>query len=334
MLDVSEVIDFRSFFTRYFKMAAHERVVSESGIEKVSNIDFRGFESENSPVNDEANCADVKLSDFIRNLPGLPSSNPSLNRSTTDVVSTTSDSGPLEDGSEVNCAAKTGTCDNSTTIEEDAPATLIEHPVTLNTERTVEKNRDKHSSRHKSSRDCRKCSERRKTKRCNVGVQCRIDRHLGKSNAPQSSIPKSLYTSNSVPHWEHHKYASLIKLETYPNGNASFLHMWQEEIDALNLNEREMKELADEFLKVCFFYFLLRFAFIYQQLIFSFSSHLVKMNMVFLIMSCLLCITPQLTCLISWITWLKTTQTSLSKMEFLDEILTLKVPTWFILKIR
>ncbi|EFX90309.1 hypothetical protein DAPPUDRAFT_11849, partial [Daphnia pulex] len=48
------------------------------------------------------------------------------------------------------------------------------------------------------------------------------------------------------------KYASLIKLETYPNGNASVLHMSQDEIDGLNLNERELKELADEFLKLSF----------------------------------------------------------------------------------
>ncbi len=235
-------------------MATHEggSVLSDSGLEKVSKLDFTGFESENSPVNDEGNSADMKLSEFIRNLPGLPSNNPLLNTSTNDVVSCDAASGPLEDSSELTSAVKTENCDNSTTKEEGASVTLIEHPVSSKSERTEEKNRDRHSSRHKSSRDCRKCNERRKTKRCNVGVQCRIDRHLGKSNAQHSVIPKTLHSSNLVPHWEHHKYASLIKLETYPNGNASVLHMWQEEIDALNLNEREMRELADEFLKVCF----------------------------------------------------------------------------------
>jgi hypothetical protein len=169
---------------------------------------------------------------------------------TNDVVSCDAASGPLEDSSELTCAVKTENCDSSAIKEEFAPATLPEHPKTSSkSEKSDVKSRDRHS-RYKSSRDCRKCNERRKTKRCNVGVQCRIDKHLSKSNALQAYIPRSIYSSTSVPHWEHHKYASLIKLETYPNGNASVLHMSQDEIDGLNLNERELKELADEFLKV------------------------------------------------------------------------------------
>ena len=231
-----------------FKMATHEGSVPSSPVLKtVSQLDFTGFESESSPVSEEANVADIKLSEFIRNLPGLPSNNPLLTRSTSDIVSCDAASGPLEDSSELNCAVKTETCDSLKTKEEESSSKISEN--VSKTERSEEKTKDRHS-RHRSSRECRKCYERRKTKRCNVGVQCRIDKHLGKSNALQS-IPKPLYSSSAMPHWEHHKYASLIKLETYPNGNASALHMWQEEIDRLNLNEKEMKELADEFLKVC-----------------------------------------------------------------------------------
>jgi hypothetical protein len=204
----------------------------------MSKLDFTGFESENSPVNNEENVVEVKLSEFIRNLPGLPSNNSLL--TTNDVVSCDAASGPLEDSSELTCAVKTENCDSSAIKEEFAPATLPEHPKTSS----------KSEKSDVKSRDCRKCNERRKTKRCNVGVQCRIDKHLSKSNALQAYIPRSIYSSTSVPHWEHHKYASLIKLETYPNGNASVLHMSQDEIDGLNLNERELKELADEFLKV------------------------------------------------------------------------------------
>ncbi|XP_032781294.2 uncharacterized protein LOC116919422 isoform X1 [Daphnia magna] len=233
-------------------MATRESsVVSDRELETVSKLDFTGFESENSPVNNETNGADVKLSEFIRNLPGLPSSNSLLTRSTNDVVSCDAASGPLEDSSELICAVKTENCD-SLTIKEEFTTTLPpEHSITSKSGRSKESNRDRHS-RHKSSRDCRKCNERRKTKRCNVGVQCRIDRHLSKTITLQSWIPKSIYSSSSVPHWEHHKYASLIKLETYPNGNASVLHMSQDEIDHLNLNERELKELAHEFLKLSF----------------------------------------------------------------------------------
>ena len=215
----------------------------------MSKLDFMEFESENSPVNNEVNCSDVKLSEFIRNLPGLPSNNSLL--TTNDVVSCDAASGPLEDSSEPQSAVKTENCDNTAIKEEFTPSSLPEHSTTSSkSEKSEVKSRDRHS-RHKSSRDCRKCNERRKTKRCNVGVQCRIDKHLSKTTAIQASIPRSIYSSSSVPHWEHHKYASLIKLETYPNGNASALHMSQDEIDRLNLNERELKELADEFLKVC-----------------------------------------------------------------------------------
>jgi hypothetical protein len=232
------------------KMAERDHsVLSVPESETMSKLDFTGFESENSPVNNEANCSDVKLSEFIRNLPGLPSNNSLL--TTNDVVSCDAASGPLEDSSEPQCAVKTENCDNTAIKEEFTPSSLPEHSTTSSkSEKSEVKSRDRHS-RHKSSRDCRKCNERRKTKRCNVGVQCRIDKHLSKTTALQASIPRSIYSSSSVPHWEHHKYASLIKLETYPNGNASALHMSQDEIDRLNLNERELKELADEFLKVC-----------------------------------------------------------------------------------
>lgn len=231
-------------------MATHEgSVPSDPCSEIVSVTDFQGFESEKSPSNDESKSTDLKLSEFIRNLPGLPSNNPLLNRNN-DVVSCDAASGPLEDSSELNCTVKTEVCDNSPNSEDAKSTKISENPTSSKSVRSEEKTKDRHS-RHKSSRDCRRCNERRKTKRCNVGVQCRIDKHLGKVGVLQTSIPRSIHTSSTVPHWEHHKYASLIKLETYPNGNASVLHMCQEEIDRLNLNEREMRELADEFLKVC-----------------------------------------------------------------------------------
>lgn len=228
-------------------MATHEGsgVLSDTGSELVSNTDFRGFDSENSPHNNETTNGDSKLSEFIRNLPGLPSNNPLITRSNTDVVSCDAASGPLEDNSELNCAVKSEKCDSSNQDEKKETEKIL----STDAKRTEEKSKERHS-RHRSSRDCRKCYERRKTKRCNVGVQCKIDRHLGKSSSSLSSIPRSLYSSSAVPHWEHHKYASLIKLETYPNGNASILHMCQDEIDRLNLNEKELSELANEFLKV------------------------------------------------------------------------------------
>ena len=218
------------------------------------------LETISSSNEEETSEIDLKPSDFIRNLPGLPSNNASLNmRLDEQVVSCVAASGPLEDNSEqLNCEVKNHRLDENVISVHTSDAIAIQTDATTNVslpvklEHSEEKSKDRHS-RHRSSRDCRKCHDRRKIKRCNVGVQCKIDKHLGKTIVPQVSFTRSVHSSNFIPNWEVHKYASLIHLEIYPNGNASLLHMYQEEIDKLNLNEKESMELAEEFLKVCYY---------------------------------------------------------------------------------
>jgi len=215
-------------------------------------LDFRGFDSDEATANEEVSCSDPKMSEFRRNLPGLPSNNDdSLHLANDLLVSCVaiSASGPLEDSTS-EAFGKTDSCEQGSQVNENDVQSNV---VAVNSkEETLDKSRQsKHSSsRHRSSRDCRRCNERRKLKRCNVGVQCRIDKHLEKSCAPQFSLSKSLHSSSRVPCWDIHKYASLIHVEINPNGEASVLHMYQDEIDRLNLSEKENRELAEEFLKV------------------------------------------------------------------------------------
>jgi len=60
------------------------------------------------------------------------------------------------------------------------------------------------------------------------------------------SLPRPLpYTQ---PCLEQLKYGRFIRIETYANGGATVVHMYQDEIDCLN--KEEMEELVQEYFKV------------------------------------------------------------------------------------
>jgi len=224
-----------------------------------TTTEISGCESENS-IKEEEKCPNmsngVEHSEFIRNLPGLPSNNSCATVNAKDVVSCVAASGPLEDNiveisSELKDEKDIGPTSTEAVSQVDAEQLLS----SLNPDGNVDKSerqKDRHASRHRSSRECRRCNQRRKLKRCNVGVQCKIDKHANRNGILQFSLSRTLYSSSNVPNWDLHKYASLIKVETYPNGNASVVHMYQDEIDRLNLCEKESRELAEEFFKIVF----------------------------------------------------------------------------------
>ncbi|XP_069986535.1 lysine-specific demethylase 9-like isoform X2 [Penaeus vannamei] len=128
------------------------------------------------------------------------------------------------------------------------------------------------SSSSSKKYECVKCHKRSKIKRYNIGVQCRRDKSDSKTSSTSSS---SSYTSSSTlkpvfpkvdfgskhvslprppctgqPGLEKYKYAQYMHVETYPNGDATVVHMYQDEIDSLTKEEQE--ELAVEFLEVVF----------------------------------------------------------------------------------
>ncbi|RZF42363.1 hypothetical protein LSTR_LSTR004171 [Laodelphax striatellus] len=139
-------------------------------------------------------------------------------------------------------------------------------------------NRDKvreSNDKEKSSRDphekkpfCHKCYKRSKVKKASIGVQCRRNKSLGKyitqqhssdSDSKKEKIFQQLkhYTSKlpkpmpkSEFGLEDLKYGKYISIETYPNGGASVVHMYQDELQSLS--SQEMDELATEYFKVVF----------------------------------------------------------------------------------
>jgi hypothetical protein len=131
------------------------------------------------------------------------------------------------------------------------------------------KESDRKERSHSSSSDrrhhCSRCYKRSKIKRASIGVQCRRDKTIDKYvkyGSPDStlvgvglkidyqtkhfSLPRPLpYTQSGL---EQLKYGRFIRIETYANGGATIVHMYQDEIDCLNSDE--MEELAQEYFKV------------------------------------------------------------------------------------
>jgi len=135
------------------------------------------------------------------------------------------------------------------------------------TKEACRKERSHSSSSSDRKRHCSRCYKRSKIKRASIGVQCRRDKSIDKyvkHGYPDSSsrggvvlkidyqtkhfsLPRPLpYTQ---PCLEQLKYGRFIRIETYANGGATVVHMYQDEIDCLN--KEEMEELVQEYFKVC-----------------------------------------------------------------------------------
>lgn len=94
---------------------------------------------------------------------------------------------------------------------------------------------------------CLRCRQKLTSHR-NVSIQCKRDRH--------DKLVEKLGVSQRIPRlpqgldMRHLKYGKYIRLEVYPNGGAALLHLYWDEIS--HLHHKELKALAEEFLKVCF----------------------------------------------------------------------------------
>ncbi|KAF4532614.1 hypothetical protein B566_EDAN013519 [Ephemera danica] len=94
---------------------------------------------------------------------------------------------------------------------------------------------------------CSKCYKRSKIKRASIGVQCRRDKSMGKHVAFDLKCVMPRPVPLTV---EPLKYSPLIRVETYPNGGASVVHLYQDEIK--DLSKEAMSELVEEYFKVVF----------------------------------------------------------------------------------
>lgn len=135
-----------------------------------------------------------------------------------------------------------------------------------------DKHRDQRSERH----HCTRCYKRSKIKRTSIGIQCHRDRRSSTStvlNPRSQSSVSSILKSNSdnlklnlqfknckllekqsdkgetSVYVQGLKYKDFIHIETYPNGGASIVHMYQDEIDVLT--SEQLEELAQEYFQVC-----------------------------------------------------------------------------------
>jgi len=141
------------------------------------------------------------------------------------------------------------------------------------TDTTVNSSSSSHSKTYSSSREkrskedrrhCSRCQKRKGIKRASIGVQCKRDRHVicGKpslsfSKSTNENLRLNLQTKNykmlnnplmKSELLEGLKYKKYIHIETYPNGGATVVHMYQDEIDSLS--REQMDELAHEYFKV------------------------------------------------------------------------------------
>ncbi|CAL4141488.1 unnamed protein product, partial [Meganyctiphanes norvegica] len=117
------------------------------------------------------------------------------------------------------------------------------------------------SQKHRTSSkyDCVKCYKRSKIKRYSIGVQCRRDKSDKVTSTPQvrqdnniksSLLGRHIHGSLVPTLTEKYKYGKYMHVETYPNGDATVMHMYEDEIAHLTLEERD--ELAIEYLDAVF----------------------------------------------------------------------------------
>lgn len=118
------------------------------------------------------------------------------------------------------------------------------------------------SHRSSSSKDCSRCYRRSKIKRANIGIQCRRDKvelatiqHSHRKFEFKTNITTPIPIANrdfncQTVQIEGLKYERFFRVEVHPNGGASVVHMYQDEIDSLKPDE--MAELVQEFFKVVF----------------------------------------------------------------------------------
>lgn len=115
-----------------------------------------------------------------------------------------------------------------------------------------------HKSSHtSSSKECSRCYRRSKIKKANIGIQVRPD----DSNVPKPPTRSLEFEAshrvgvNRQPvtigtNLSYLKYGRFYHIEVHPNGGASIVHMYQDELDTLS--QEELAECVDEFFELTF----------------------------------------------------------------------------------
>lgn len=176
---------------------------------------------------------------------------------------------PVDSQEEVQMVKSEWAEDSFSVVESDrAESTAFQdkstdsvNPSSSSHSKTYSSSREKRSKEDR--RYCSRCHKRKGIKRASIGVQCKRDRHvLSSLNSFSKSVNENLRLNLQTKNYkmlnnpvtkkellEGLKYKKFIHIETYPNGGASVVHMFQDEIGTLT-NE-QMQELAQEYFKVC-----------------------------------------------------------------------------------
>ncbi|XP_071573770.1 uncharacterized protein [Temnothorax nylanderi] len=151
-------------------------------------------------------------------------------------------------------------------VSQDKTTDSVINPSSSSHSKTYSSSREKRSKEDR--RYCSRCHKRKGIKRASIGVQCKRDRHILSSLSSKvlpfsKSVNENLRLNLQTKNYkmlnnpvmkkellEGLKYKKFIHIETYPNGGATVVHMFQDEIGTLT-NE-QMQELAQEYFKVVF----------------------------------------------------------------------------------
>ncbi|OAD59528.1 Round spermatid basic protein 1-like protein, partial [Eufriesea mexicana] len=156
-----------------------------------------------------------------------------------------------------------------TVLSHDKPINCIGTSSSSSQSKSYSSSREKRSKEHSERRYCSRCYKRSKIKRASIGVQCKRDRSIVSLSSKPMSHPLSKSTNENLrlnlqtknykmlhntpvksEILEGLKYKKFIHIETYPNGGATVVHMYQDEIDTLS--HEQIEELAQEYFKVFF----------------------------------------------------------------------------------
>ncbi|XP_064488039.1 uncharacterized protein LOC135400211 [Ornithodoros turicata] len=105
------------------------------------------------------------------------------------------------------------------------------------------------SSRRSGEGMCARCKRKCAVQR-NVGIQCKKERHKDIPSAPAGSSMAQLPRFPATTEFAHLKFGRFMRTEVYPNGGASVLHLYWDEIS--HLDAADMNRLAKDFLKETF----------------------------------------------------------------------------------
>ncbi|KAF7989816.1 hypothetical protein HCN44_008490 [Aphidius gifuensis] len=172
-------------------------------------------------------------------------------------------------------------CNSS--VKNEASRTQVLSLNSTSTSSTIILPVEKQNKEHNERPRCSRCYKRSKIKRASIGVQCKRDRssHSSSTTATTTTTTNKSHTiklpipltgsnvnlrltletkncktlnnkkiSKQFDQLEGLKYRKYIHIDTYPNGGATVVHMYQDEIDVLS--KKEIEELGNEFFKVVF----------------------------------------------------------------------------------